>query len=397
MFENNAICKLLNIKYPIFQGGMAWIGTAELASAVSNAGGLGIIGAGHMPPEILRAEIQKCKGWTDKPFGVNVMLMSPYVKEVMQVVLEEKVPVVTTGAGNPGEYVPALKEIGTKVIPVVASVALAKRLVRSGVDALIAEGTESGGHIGEITTMALVPQIVDAVDVPVIGAGGVADSRGMAAVFALGAQAIQMGSRFVMSEECIAHPNYKKMVLKAKDRSTVVTGRTLGHPARVLHNKLTRKYEELEAAGAPAEELEKLGVGSLHRATHEGDVENGSVMIGEISGMLHDIKPVKAIIEDIVAGTGPAVKAGDPVSVHYTGRLEDGTVFDSSEGRDPLDFTCGIGLVIPGWDQGLIGLKKGGKRRLSIPARLAYGEMGYPGVIPPNADLYFDVELVGIG
>ena len=242
MFENNAICKLLNIKYPIFQGGMAWIGTAELASAVSNAGGLGIIGAGHMPPEILRAEIQKCKGWTDKPFGVNVMLMSPYVKEVMQVVLEEKVPVVTTGAGNPGEYVPALKEIGTKVIPVVASVALAKRLVRSGVDALIAEGTESGGHIGEITTMALVPQIVDAVDVPVIGAGGVADSRGMAAVFALGAQAVQMGSRFVMSEECIAHPNYKKMVLKAKDRSTVVTGRTLGHPARVLHNKLTRKY-----------------------------------------------------------------------------------------------------------------------------------------------------------
>ena len=208
MFENNAICKLLNIKYPIFQGGMAWIGTAELASAVSNAGGLGIIGAGHMPPDVLRAEIRKCKGWTDKPFGVNIMLMSPFVKEVMQVVLDEKVPVVTTGAGNPGEYVPALKEIGSKVIPVVASVALAKRLVRSGADAVIAEGTESGGHIGEITTMALLPQVVDAVDVPVIGAGGIADSRGMAAAFALGAQAIQMGSRFVMSEECIAHPDY---------------------------------------------------------------------------------------------------------------------------------------------------------------------------------------------
>ena len=277
MFENNVICNLLGIKYPIFQGGMAWIGTAELASAVSNAGGLGIIGAGHMPPEVLRAEIQKCKGWTEKPFGVNVMLMSPYVKEVMQVVLEEKVPVV-------------------------ASVALAKRLVRSGADAVIAEGMESGGHIGEITTMALVPQVVDAVDVPVIAAGGIADSRGVAAAFALGAKAVQMGSRFVMSEECIAHPNYKELVRKAKDRATVVTGRTLGHPARVIHNKLTRKYLEMEANGAPAEELEALGVGSLHRATHEGDVENGSVMIGEISGMLNDIKPVQKIIDDIVAG-----------------------------------------------------------------------------------------------
>ena len=302
MFENNVVCKLLNIKYPILQGGMAWIGTSELASAVSNAGGLGIIGAGHMPPDALRAEIHKTKGWTDKPFGVNVMLMSPFVKEVMQVVLEEKVPVVTTGAGNPGEYVPGLKEIGTKVIPVVASVALAKRLVRSGADAVIAEGTESGGHIGEITTMALVPQVVDAVDVPVIAAGGIADSRGVAAAFALGAHAVQMGSRFVVSEECIAHPSYKEMVLKAKDRSTVVTGRSLGHPARVIANKLSRRYEELEAAGASAEELEKLGVGALHRATHEGDVENGSVMIGEISGMLQDIKPVKDILEDIVNG-----------------------------------------------------------------------------------------------
>lgn len=300
MFENNVITKLLNIKYPIFQGGMAWIGTAELASAVSNAGGLGIIGAGHMPPDALRAEIQKAKGWTKNPFGVNIMLMSPFVKEVMQVVIDERVPVITTGAGNPGEYVPALKEIGTKVIPVVASVALAKRLVRSGADAVIAEGMESGGHIGEITTMALVPQVVDAVDVPVIAAGGIGDARGIAAAFALGAQAVQMGSRFVVSEECIAHENYKDLVVKAKDRSTVVTGRTLGHPVRSIANKLTRKYEEMEAAGASNEELEKLGVGTLHMATHEGDVENGTVMIGEISGMLNDIKPVKTIIEDMV-------------------------------------------------------------------------------------------------
>lgn len=306
MFEQNPICKLLNIKYPIFQGGMAWIGTAELASAVSNAGGLGIIGAGHMPPDLLRAEIQKAKKWTDKPFGVNIMLMSPFVKEVMQVVVEERVPVVTTGAGNPAEYLPALKEIGTKVIPVVASVALAKRLVRSGVDAVIAEGTESGGHVGDITTMALVPQVVDAVDVPVIAAGGIGDSRGIMAVMALGASGVQMGSRFVVSEECIAHSNYKNLVLKAKDRSTVVTGRSTGHPVRGIANKMTREYAELEANHATNEELEKFGAGRLNLATHKGDVENGSVMIGQISGMFHEIKPVAAIIEDLVGGI-PAV------------------------------------------------------------------------------------------
>lgn len=302
MFEQNPICKLLNIKYPIFQGGMAWIGTAELASAVSNAGGLGIIGAGHMPPEILRAEIQKAKKWTDKPFGVNIMLMSPFVKEVMQVVVDERVAVVTTGAGNPAEYLPALKEVGTKVIPVVASVALAKRLVRSGVDAVIAEGTESGGHIGDITTMALVPQVVDAVDVPVIAAGGIGDSRGIAAAFALGASGVQMGSRFVVSEECIAHENYKKLVLKAKDRSTVVTGRSTGHPVRVIGNKMTREYAELEAKQTPVEELEKFGAGRLNLATHKGDVENGSVMIGQICGMFNEIKPVAQIIDDLVNG-----------------------------------------------------------------------------------------------
>ena len=307
MFENNAICKLLKIKYPIFQGGMAWIGTAELASAVSNAGGLGLIGAGHMPPDILKKEIQKCKGWTDKPFGVNIMLMSPFVKEVMQLMVDERVPVVTTGAGNPGEYLPALKEVGSKVIPVVASVALAKRLAKGGVDAVIAEGCESGGHIGEISTMPLIPQVVDAVEVPVIAAGGFADSRGMAAAFALGASAIQMGTRFVLSKECIAHENYKNFVLKAKDRSTVVTGRSLGHPVRVLANKLTRTFHEMEAAGASPEELEKLGEGKLHLATHKGDVENGSVMIGQISGMLDDIKPVKEIIDDIINGLPQAV------------------------------------------------------------------------------------------
>ncbi len=299
---------MLNIKYPVFQGGMAWLGTAELAAAVSNAGGLGIIGAGHMPPDVLRAEIQKAKAGTDKPFGVNIMLMSPFVKEVMQVVVDERVAVVTTGAGNPGEYIPALKEIGTKVIPVVASVALAKRLVRTGVDAVIAEGMESGGHIGEVTTMALVPQIIDAVDVPVIAAGGIGDSRGIAAAFAMGAKAVQMGSRFVLSKECIAHENYKNMVLKARDRSTVVTGMATGHPARVLQNKLSRIYLDRERNGAPVEELEKLGIGTLRLAAREGDVEMGSVMIGQISGLLKDIKSCDEIMQELVNGIQPAIE-----------------------------------------------------------------------------------------
>lgn len=305
---NSSICKLLNIQYPILQGGMAWIGTSELAAAVSNAGGLGLIGAGHMPPDALRNEIRKAKSFTNKPFGVNIMLMSPFVKEVMAVVIDEKVPVVTTGAGNPGEYIPALKEIGSKVIPVVASVALAKRLARTGVDAVIAEGMESGGHIGEITTMALLPQIVDAVDIPVIAAGGIGDSRGIVAAFALGAQGVQMGTRFVLSKECIAHEKYKNIVLKAKDRATVVTGISTGHPVRVIGNKLTREYLERERNGATVEELEKLGAGKLHLATHQGDVENGSVMIGQISGMLKDIKPVDAIMQELVQGIPSAMQ-----------------------------------------------------------------------------------------
>lgn len=309
MFEENVVCKLLQIKYPIFQGGMAWLGTAELASAVSNAGGLGIIGAGHMPPDVLRAEIQKTKATTDKPFGVNIMLMSPFVKEVMQVVVEERVPVVTTGAGNPGEYIPALKAIGSKVIPVVASVALAKRLARTGVDAIIAEGMESGGHIGEIATLPLVPQVVDAVEVPVIAAGGIGDSRGICAAFSLGAKAVQMGSRFVLSKECIAHENYKNMVLKARDRSTVITGRATGHPARVLQNKLSRIYLDRESHGAPIEELEKLGLGTLRLAAREGDVEMGSVMIGQISGMLSEIESVEDIIQNLVKGIPHVLEA----------------------------------------------------------------------------------------
>lgn len=297
------ICDLLQIEYPILQGGMAWLGTAELAAAVSEAGGLGIIGAGHMPPDIFRNEIHKLKERTSKPFGCNIMLMSPFVKEVMEVVVEERVPVITTGAGNPGVYIPALKEIGTKVIPVVASVLLAKRLLRGGIDAIIAEGTESGGHVGDITTMALIPQVVDVVDVPVIAAGGIADGRGMAAAFALGAQAVQMGTRFVLSEECIAHENYKNAVLKAKDRATVMTGLTTGHPVRIIDNALAHKYKSLEFSGGSKEELESLGAGTLRKAAIDGDVKEGSVMIGQISGMLTDVKPCATIIKDIMAET----------------------------------------------------------------------------------------------
>ena len=302
------ICDLLRIEYPILQGGMAWLGTAELAAAVSEAGGLGLIGAGHMPPDIFRNEIHKLKERTNKPFGCNIMLMSPFVKEVMEVVVEERVPVITTGAGNPGVYIPALKEIGTKVIPVVASVLLAKRLLRGGIDAIIAEGTESGGHVGDITTMALIPQVVDAVDVPVIAAGGIADGRGMAAAFALGAKAVQMGTRFVLSEECIAHENYKNAVLKAKDRATVMTRLTTGHPVRIIDNSLAHKYKNLEFSGGSKEELEALGAGTLRLAAIDGDVKEGSVMIGQISGMLTDIKPCATIINDIMTETETVIK-----------------------------------------------------------------------------------------
>lgn len=297
---NNKLCQLLQIKYPILQGGMAWVATAELAAAVSNAGGLGIIGAGHMPPDALKAEIAKTKNLTNKPFGVNIMLKSPFVKEVMQVVIEERVAVVTTGAGNPGEYIPALKAVGTKIIPVVASVALAKRLERVGIDAIIAEGMESGGHVGEVTTMALVPLVTDAVSVPVIAAGGIGDARGVVAALALGAQGVQLGTAFAASVECTAHPNYKAAIIKAKERATVVTGAITGHPVRVIANKLTRDFAELEKCGASTEELERLGAGKLKAAVRDGDVDYGSVMIGQVAGMITTIRPVNEIMQDIV-------------------------------------------------------------------------------------------------
>jgi enoyl-[acyl-carrier protein] reductase II len=297
---NSKLCQLLNIKYPILQGGMAWVATAELAAAVSNAGGLGLIGAGHMPPDALKAEIIKAKSLTEKPFGVNIMLMSPFVKEVMQVVIDERVAVVTTGAGNPGEYIPALKAIGTKVIPVVASVALAKRLERVGIDAIIAEGMESGGHVGEVTTMALVPLVADAVSVPVIAAGGIGDARGVVAALALGAQGVQIGTLFAASVECTAHPNYKAAIVKAKERSTIINGISTGHPVRVIANKLTRDFAELEKRGATIEELDQLGVGKLKAAVRDGDVDYGSVMVGQIAGMITEIRPVNEIMQDIV-------------------------------------------------------------------------------------------------
>lgn len=306
--RNNKICRLLGIEYPILQGGMAWVATAELAAAVSNAGGLGIIGAAHMPADVLRDEIRRTKAGTDKPYGVNIMLRSPFLVDVMQVVIDEKVPVITTGAGNPSEYIPALQAIGAKIIPVVASVALAKRLERTGVDAIIAEGMESGGHIGEVTTMALVPQVVDSVSIPVIAAGGIADSRGVVAAFALGAQGIQIGTRFVAATECVAHMNYKEALLKAKERSTVVTGASTGHPVRVLSNQLTKEYLQLEKSGAPQEELEKLGAGRLRMAARDGDVKFGSVMVGQIAGMVGGIKTVEEIIQELVRGV-PQVMA----------------------------------------------------------------------------------------
>jgi enoyl-[acyl-carrier protein] reductase II len=279
---------------------MAWLGTAELASAVSNAGGLGFIGAGSCPAAWVREQVWMMRERTDKPFGVNIMLLSPHIKEIMELLWEEKVPVVATGAGNPGVYVPRFKEAGVKVMPVVSSVALAKRLERSGVDALVAEGLESGGHVGDTTTMALVPQIVDAVKIPVLAAGGVGDGRGLAAAIALGAQGVQMGTQFICAEECIAHPSFKQKIIEARDRATVVSGESTGHPVRCLENKMTRQYQDMAKAGAPAEELDKFGAGKFHRGVIEGDVENGSLMAGQIAGMVKEIRPAKVIINDMI-------------------------------------------------------------------------------------------------
>lgn len=296
------ITELFGIEYPVIQGGMAWVATAELAAAVSNAGGLGLIAAGGAPADVIREQIKKARTLTDKPFGVNVMMMSPFADDIMNMLLEEKPAVVATGAGNPAKYIPSLKEAGIKVMPVVASVAVAKKMEKSGADAIVAEGTEAGGHIGEITTMALVPQIVDAVEIPVLAAGGIADSRGTAAAFALGAEGIQVGTRFICAEECIAHENYKNAVLSAKDRDAVVTGRSGGAPVRALKNKLTKEYDRLEKEGASREEIENLGVGGLRRAFEEGDVEMGSLMAGQSAAMVHKIEPCADIIRDLFSG-----------------------------------------------------------------------------------------------
>ena len=303
-----AITELLNIEAPVIQGGMAWVAENCLAAAVSEAGGLGIIGAASAPAEWVREQIRLVKEKTDKPFGVNIMLMSPYAEDVARVVAEEKVPVVTTGAGSPEKYMKMWKEAGIKVIPVVASVALAKRMERCGADALVAEGTEAGGHIGENTTMVLVPQIADAVSIPVIAAGGIADGRGMAATFMLGAQGVQIGTRFVASQEAQVHENYKNYIVKAKDIDSRVTGRSTGHPVRALRNQMTKTYLEKEQAGVPFEELELLTLGSLRKAVVEGDVVNGSVMAGQSAAMIHDILPCKEIIEKLIAQTETVMK-----------------------------------------------------------------------------------------
>lgn len=294
------ITELLGIEYPVIQGGMAWVAEHKLAAAVSNAGGLGIIGAASAPEDVIRAEIRGAKELTDKPFGVNVMLMSPYADEVARVVVEEGVKVVTTGAGNPAKYMEMWKAAGIKVIPVVASVALARMMEKGGADAVIAEGTESGGHIGAATTMTLVPQVVDAVQIPVIAAGGIADGRGIAAAMMLGAEAVQMGTRFCVAKECICHDNYKQRIIKAKDIDSAVTGRSHGHPIRCLRNQMSKEYLRMEAEGAPFEELEKLTLGSLRNAVIDGDVKHGTVMAGQIAGMVKKEQTCAEIVNEIM-------------------------------------------------------------------------------------------------
>lgn len=297
------ITELLGIECPIIQGGMAWVAENNLAAAVSAAGGLGLIGGANAPAEVIRDYIRKVKAVTDKPFGVNVMLMSPYADEVAKVVVEEGVKVVTTGAGNPEKYMDMWKAAGVKVIPVVASVALARRMEKYGADAVVAEGTESGGHIGEATTMTLVPQVVDAVDIPVIAAGGIGDGRGIAAAFMLGAEGVQMGTRFLVAKECTVHQNYKDMVLKAKDIDSAVTGRTHGHPVRCLRNQMTREYIKLESEGKSFEELEYLTLGTLRKAVQEGDVKAGTVMAGQIAGMVTREQTCKEMIDEMMEQT----------------------------------------------------------------------------------------------
>lgn len=298
-----ALTKLLGIKVPVIQGGMAWVAEHKLAAAVSNAGGLGIIAAANAPYEYVRDEIRKAKELTDKPFGVNIMMLSPYAEQIARLVAEEKVPVVTTGAGNPGPYMKQWKEAGIKVMPVVASVALAKLMQRAGADAVIAEGCESGGHIGETTTMALVPQVVDAVSVPVVAAGGIGDGRGIAAAMMLGACGVQMGTRFLVAEECVIHENYKARIIKASDIDTAVTGRSTGHPVRQLRNKMTREYLKKEQEGCSFEELEQMTLGSLRKAVQDGDADYGSMMSGQIAGLVKKQQTCREMLDELMAET----------------------------------------------------------------------------------------------
>lgn len=294
------VTEFLQIEYPIIQGGMAWVAEHHLAAAVSEAGGFGLIGAASAPPEIVREEIRKAKELTDKPFGVNIMLLNPNADEVAKIVVEEGIQAVTTGAGNPEKYMPMWKEAGVKVIPVVASVAMAKRMERYGADAVVAEGMEAGGHIGNQTTMALIPQIVDAVNIPVIAAGGIGDGRGVAASFMLGAEGVQMGTRFVVADESIVHDNYKDRIVKAKDIDSVVTGQSTGHPVRCLRNQMTKEYIKKEQEGVPFEELERMTLGSLRKAVMDGDILNGTVMAGQIAGLVSKRQSCKEILQEIM-------------------------------------------------------------------------------------------------
>ena len=295
------ITNLLGIKYPVFQGAMAQIARHELVSAVSNAGALGILASGGVSPEELRKEIQQCKKLTDKPFAVNLMLMMPNIEEIIDVVIEEGVKIVTTGAGTPRKYMPRLKEAGIKVIPVIPSVKAAKKMEELGCDAVVVEGMEAGGHVGTSTTMSLLPQVTSAVNIPVIAAGGIADGRGMAAAYCLGASGVQMGTVFLASEECPVTDEYKNMILEAEDTSTILTGEKFGAPVRGIKNELTKRYHELEEQSSTLMELEELTLGSLRRAVYDGDVENGSVMAGQIAGLVSEIRPVKVIIESVIA------------------------------------------------------------------------------------------------
>ncbi len=304
-----AICDLFGIEHPIIQGGMAYLGTAELVSAVSNAGGLGIIGAGNAEPDWVRQQIHLTRQRTNKPFGVNILFTSPLVEQVVEVVLQEKVALVATGAGNPGIYISRFKQAGIKVVPVVGSVDMAKRLEQAGADALVAEGMESGGHIGKTTTMVLVPQVVDSVQIPVIAAGGIGDGRGLAAALALGAQGVQIGTRFLCSNECVAHQKFKEEILKAHDRSTVVTGQITGLQRRCLKNKFTQQFLAMEKAGASSEELDLFGRDRTYVGEIEGDVDEGWLLSGQVAGLIKEIKPVKVIIDEMVAEAG-AIIAG---------------------------------------------------------------------------------------